>query len=142
MKMLVFYTIIFALFFNQHNAAPNNVNKLFRSIEKSAINKGKSTENLNVDDLKFNNYPVTFACISEKEYVCRNSIFFFKDFLFETINFLLIHFSQFGFYMAVVNGTMPAQLLQRLDNGRGLSLFFHGAINHVTIKYGITFFVI
>ncbi|XP_031635207.1 uncharacterized protein LOC116348365 [Contarinia nasturtii] len=113
-KMLFFlYTIIFALFLNEYNAAPG-VKKLFRSVEKSGLSKGKSTENLNVDDLKFANFPITFACVTDEELI--------------------------GFHKVVVNDSViPSTLLERLDNGRGLSLFFHGAINHVTTKYGLMY---
>lgn len=48
-------------------------------------------------------------------------------------------FSQKEFYMTEVNGSIPHDLIDLLDNGKGLSLFFHGAANRVDSSNGKLF---
>lgn len=45
-------------------------------------------------------------------------------------------YSQKEFHIVEINGTWPVALLERFNNGNGLSLFFHGAANEITRKAG------
>ncbi|XP_031637029.1 phospholipase A1-like [Contarinia nasturtii] len=64
-----------------------------------------TNDDFDIDDFKYQGDPIRFSCITAH--------------------------SQSDFYMTDVNGSIPAALVERLNNGNGLSLFFHGAANVV-----------
>ncbi|XP_031635213.1 uncharacterized protein LOC116348369 [Contarinia nasturtii] len=74
----------------------------------------RSLKEFNVDDFKYSGDPVTFACVTMED---QHGFDFFKS----------------------ENGSMPTNLTEQLDNGRSLSLFFHGVGNIVSFKYGLLF---
>ncbi|XP_031635206.1 uncharacterized protein LOC116348364 [Contarinia nasturtii] len=69
-----------------------------------------SSEEMNIDELEYDGEAVTFACVSDS--------------------------SQIEFYMVEINGSVPSELIDMLDNGKGISFFFHGVGNEITFKNG------
>lgn len=49
---------------------------------------------------------------------------------------LSIGFRQNEFYMAETNESLPSHLIERFNDRKGISLFFHGIENVVTLKNG------
>lgn len=44
--------------------------------------------------------------------------------------------SQTEFHLAEVTTSIPSNFVKKLDNGKSISLFFHGIENRITIKKG------
>ncbi|XP_031635216.1 uncharacterized protein LOC116348371 [Contarinia nasturtii] len=82
-------------------------------ISGGCFGPAKEKEVVSIDDFHYTGDPVTFACISSS--------------------------SQTAFFVAEANSKIPVHLVGRLDNGKGMSLFFLGIGNVVSLKNGLLF---
>ncbi|XP_031635211.1 uncharacterized protein LOC116348367 isoform X2 [Contarinia nasturtii] len=110
--IIYLYTAVFVLLLTECNAG------MFQLCGQNSINgrseKRRSFKEYNVDDLNYVGDHVTFACV--------------------------VSMLQSGFYIGRTNGSVPENLIEKLDiSGRGLSLFFHGVGNFISLKDGFLF---
>ncbi|XP_031617380.1 uncharacterized protein LOC116337153 isoform X2 [Contarinia nasturtii] len=71
----------------------------------------ENPKEMDIDKFQYKGDPIRFSCITPE--------------------------SQSAFYTTVVNGSIPSALVEKLDNGRDLSLYFHGVANMVGSSFDL-----
>lgn len=133
--MLIFlYTIIFAALLNKCNGAPD-----FWAPLSSKSNDVNTDDNLNyIGD------PITFACVTTKTFVLPNFYSFISQFLchfFKTCIIFTTFCSQQDFFITEESGSISSALINRLHNGRDLSLLFLECLDTVNSSYSMFYHI-